>query len=41
MPKDTIENLIKKFVEMNVAHPFMEGNGRSTRIWLYLIKEKS
>lgn len=41
MPKDTIENLIKKFVEMNVAHPFMEGNGRSTRIWLYFILKKN
>ena len=32
MPEDTIENIVKKYVEMNVAHPFMEGNGRSTRI---------
>lgn len=37
MPEDTIENIVKKYVEMNVAHPFMEGNGRSTRIWLDLI----
>lgn len=31
MPEDTLENIVKKYVEMNVAHPFMEGNGRSTR----------
>ena len=37
MPEDNIENIVKKYVEMNVAHPFMEGNGRSTRIWLDLI----
>ena len=37
MPEDTIENIVKKYVEMNVAHPFMEGNGRATRIWLDLI----
>lgn len=37
MPEDTLENIVKKYVEMNVAHPFMEGNGRSTRIWLDLI----
>lgn len=41
MPKDTIENLIKKFVEMNVAHSFMEGNGRSTSILLELILKKN
>lgn len=40
MPEDTIENIVKKYVEMNVAHPFMEGNGRSTRIWLDLILKK-
>ena len=34
MPQDTFENIIKKYVEMNIAHPFREGNGRSTRIWL-------
>lgn len=34
MPHDTIDNVLEKYVEMNVAHPFMEGNGRSTRIWL-------
>lgn len=34
MNEDTFEDIIKKYVEMNVAHPFREGNGRSTRIWL-------
>jgi len=34
MPEDTIEHIIDKYVEMNIVHPFMEGNGRSTRIWL-------
>ena len=37
MPEDSTENIVKKYVEMNVAHPFMEGNGRATRIWLDLI----
>lgn len=41
MPENTIENIVKKYVEMNVAHPFMEGNGRSTRIWLDLILKKN
>ncbi len=41
MPEDTIENIVKKYVEMNIAHPFMEGNGRSTRIWLDLILKKN
>ena len=41
MSEDTIENIVKKYVEMNVAHPFMEGNGRSTRIWLDLILKKN
>lgn len=41
MPEDAIENIVKKYVEMNVAHPFMEGNGRSTRIWLDLILKKN
>ena len=40
MPEDTLDNIIKKYVETNVAHPFMEGNGRSTRIWLDLILKK-
>ena len=34
MPQGTFEEIIEKYVEMNVAHPFMEGNGRATRIWL-------
>lgn len=34
MPEDTFEHIIEKYVEMNVCHPFMEGNGRATRIWL-------
>jgi cell filamentation protein len=37
MPETTFEEIISKYVEMNVAHPFMEGNGRSTRIWLDMI----
>ena len=37
MPEDTIKNIVDKYVEMNVAHPFMEGNGRATRIWLDVI----
>ena len=37
MPEDTLENIVDKYVEVNLAHPFMEGNGRSTRIWLDLI----
>jgi len=37
MPETTFEEIVDKYVEMNVAHPFMEGNGRSTRIWLDLI----
>ena len=41
MPDDTFENIIKKYVEMNIAHPFMEGNGRSTRIWLDLLLKKN
>ena len=40
MPKDTFEQIVDKYVEMNVAHPFREGNGRSTRIWLDLILKK-
>lgn len=40
MPQDTFENVLKKYVEMNIAHPFREGNGRSTRIWLNLILRK-
>ena len=37
MPEATFDEIVDKYVEMNVAHPFMEGNGRSTRIWLDLI----
>ena len=37
MPQDNFDRIIEKYVEMNVAHPFREGNGRSTRIWLDLI----
>jgi cell filamentation protein len=41
MPETTFEEIVKKYVEMNIAHPFMEGNGRSTRIWLDLILKKN
>ena len=40
MPQSTYEEIIKKYVEMNVAHPFGEGNGRAMRIWLDLILKK-
>jgi cell filamentation protein len=40
MPENTFEEIADKYVEMNIAHPFMEGNGRSTRIWLDLILKK-
>lgn len=40
MPETTFEEIIEKYAEMNIAHPFMEGNGRSTRIWLDLILKK-
>lgn len=40
MPKSTFDEIIEKYVEMNVAHPFHEGNGRSTRIWLDLMLKK-
>ncbi|WP_037325718.1 protein adenylyltransferase Fic [Anaerovibrio sp. RM50] len=40
MPQDTFDHIIEKYVEMNVAHPFREGNGRSTRIWLDCILKK-
>ena len=40
MPQSTIDEIIEKYVEMNIAHPFREGNGRSTRIWLDLILKK-
>ena len=41
MPESTFEEIIAKYVEMNIAHPFMEGNGRATRIWLDLILKKN
>jgi len=40
MPQNTFDEIVDKYVEMNVAHPFREGNGRSTRIWLDLILKK-
>lgn len=40
MPENTFDEIVAKYVEMNVAHPFMEGNGRSTRIWLDLMLKK-
>lgn len=41
MPESTFDEIVDKYVEMNIAHPFMEGNGRSTRIWLDLIFKKN
>ena len=41
MPDTTFDEIVSKYVEMNVAHPFMEGNGRSTRIWLDLMLKRS
>lgn len=40
MPQETFDEIVEKYVEMNVAHPFREGNGRSMRIWLDLILKK-
>ena len=40
MPETTFEEIIAKYVEMNIAHPFMEGNGRATRIWLDMMLKK-
>ena len=40
MPENTFEEIIAKYVEMNIAHPFLEGNGRTLRIWLILILKK-
>ena len=37
MPQSTVDEIIEKYVEMNIAHPFREGNGRATRIWLDVI----
>ena len=41
MPESNLEQIVEKYVEMNIAHPFMEGNGRTTRIWLDLILKKN
>ena len=41
MPENTFDEIIEKYVEMNIAHPFLEGNGRSIRIWLDLILRKN
>ncbi len=40
MPQKTFDEIVEKYVEMNIAHPFREGNGRATRIWLDLILRK-
>ncbi len=41
MPENTFEEIIQKYVEMNIAHPFKEGNGRSMRIWLDMMLKKN
>lgn len=41
MPETTLDEIIRKYVEMNIAHPFMEGNGRSTRIWLDMMLKQN
>ena len=41
MPETIFEEIIAKYVEMNIAHPFMEGNGRATRIWLDMMLKKN
>ncbi|MGP1451503.1 MAG: Fic family protein [Metamycoplasmataceae bacterium] len=41
MSENSLEQIINKYIEMNIAHPFMEGNGRSTRIWLDQILKKN
>lgn len=41
MPETTFDEIVNKYIEMNIAHPFMEGNGRSTRIWLDLMLKKN
>jgi cell filamentation protein len=41
LPETTFEEIIRKYIELNIAHPFMEGNGRSGRIWLDLILKKN
>ena len=40
MPENTFEEIVKKYVEMNIAHPFLDGNGRATRIWMDLTLKK-
>ena len=40
MPQSTFDEIVEKYVEMNIAHPFREGNGRSTRIWLDIILKR-
>ena len=40
MPQSTFDEIVEKYVEMNIAHPFREGNGRSTRIWLDCILKR-
>ena len=40
MPQSNVDEIIEKYVEMNIAHPFREGNGRATRIWLDLMLKK-
>lgn len=41
MPESTFEDIIAKYVEMNIAHPFMKGNGRTARIWLDMMLRRS
>lgn len=41
MPHNTFDEIVEKYIEMNIAHPFMEGNGRSTRIWLDMMLKQS
>ena len=41
MPENSFDEIVDKYIEMNIVHPFMEGNGRSTRIWLDLIFKRS
>ena len=40
MPQSSFDEIIEKYIEMNIAHPFREGNGRSTRIWLDMVLKK-
>ena len=40
MPEDTLDQIVDKYIEMNIAHPFLEGNGRSMRIWLDMILKR-